>query len=1071
MLLQNIDNLQPNVSSWIKNQNYLNFYDTYQDDTTKIKKFPERKYPIYNRSITNSQGGFIPNPNITTDLFKDLTGIKGHGYFINFIEPINESFPNKQKNNLRLPINIMIDIDIKSSETLDLIKKDTGIDFKSTNDAVQHIYNLLKNDNKCLYVDYSFSGNGIKAIMTFISNVYKDTFKIYDEKYKEITLILDKIKNKYTLTIKEEEELEKHKNLIDFIQLNNFQALCEYLSTFNLKYHPDSKFNYIDNCGKKPTQGTFQSQGIMTYLNPNYEVLYYEIDEKITKKYKSISKNIGNLNKNNPTISTISNSNEEYAYLFKEHFDNADIIEKARIEEFLRAKIFSHKNSLLGVPLLYSLHFITDDNILRYFFDLMIKYNAHDSSWHKVINTFDKFKADIKHMKPDLKKTRLLADIFKEILKQKTVVFDIGADFMGNKFTHEIKFDNKLSEKKTELFKIYDDNIHIIELAGAGAGKTTVKLMYIADTIKKNPDSNVVLVIPINGLLNQIKAIIKPTKDQLDKEVQTGNLPSEITLELRELYKEINIIDNYGKKHANKIPPCSLILSSTPKVSYLKNKNIKLLVCDEIQNFVNFSKEIKSDLPYKNVEKLILMSATCESYLIGEDLSKYAYIKCSQNNEIKKTLNWIRTSSLKYTLFSLIDPTRKQLIYLNNVNTSLNFINQISGVTFTLLRSNENDEHCKEVIDTQNLSRDYYFATSYINAGINFTNVQWDDVIILNNAITNPFDIYQLVNRFRKSSPKITFIRERKLNYYDKINFKDINKGINKIYKKALKKVDILNELSENHTKIISDIIKVNNVRLNNKKQYEVNIDSIKLDRLNDFFFTYYYEYDDIAYDALSYYFDIIQTEEVKDIKSIQSLSNSSLNTIWLNNWEYIIQHIDLINNIEFDNLWGIEGVNDVDIVVNDNLDFFNKKIYHIKKALDSGMDKLTAAKITFKSDKFYKNELYKFDIKRIMEADLVDNNGAETYIRQKIDEFKKEIDNAGLTKYRLKTKKIDVYKVADIVTYFQDSNTNDNYRNLDGALLFNCWSDKNVTKFLNLYVGKCFKAKINGINNIVINV
>lgn len=209
------------------------------------------------------------------------------------LNPLYDWYQNKSKYNYQLPVNMMLDIDVKEPSVLRQFNRDTGNDFKSAFKVADWLVEKLKHDEHVYYLDKSFSGKGVKAIFTLVNNEflrkYQEGYEFYWEGADEdIPPTRD--------------ESKEHLYLLNYIHHTNFFALNHYLKEkYNLKFHDNRKKDYIDRNSKRVTQLNYQSKGKAQYFNPDYDILYYDIpkdfkrereDSKITKKYKYFNRGV-----------------------------------------------------------------------------------------------------------------------------------------------------------------------------------------------------------------------------------------------------------------------------------------------------------------------------------------------------------------------------------------------------------------------------------------------------------------------------------------------------------------------------------------------------------------------------------------------------------------------------------------------------------------------------------------------------------------------------------------------------------------------------------------------------------
>jgi len=468
-----------------------------------------------------------------------------------------------------------------------------------------------------------------------------------------------------------------------------------------------------------------------------------------------------------------------------------------------------------------------------------------------------------------------------------------------------------------------------------------------------------------------------------------------------------------------------------------------MLVVDEIHELVSYGKKIASNLP--KAQRLILLSATPESYLIGE--SGYYYLKFEKNISVKKDLNLLLTNNIKKSIDNMIDKNKKQLIFYNNIKNSKQLSNYFGekGIKFELLNAKEKTKHSEQILIKQKLEYNMYMVTNYVNAGINFLNEKWDDVIIIDNDNTTVFDTYQMTERFRKSNPNITYIRKKKRTLGRVLDLTFDLKKLNDEYKKAIQITDLLNHnYSINKYNDLSS-----NDNLVKNDRYLVNRDGLKKDMLEEVFLEKYRIYDDVCADSLGYYFNVeIKNENYEDkIKTVHN--NDELLKFWVENHSIIInQPHSIKDKIYLDNLW-----------------FFNNKlrdcelVYKFKMKIQD----------TFGTDSLFQKRLKRAE-KNIIgnENDIVGLTGKQQEKRKLIDLIRHEIQY-NIEPFLIHTKKGFLYKVKDILVYYKQSKTAYNYQDYEGKCIIKNLTEKGFSMFLADYFVKPFQIMVDGERNLVV--
>ena len=623
-------------------------------------------------------------------------------------------------------------------------------------------------------------------------------------------------------------------------------------------------------------------------------------------------------------------------------------------------------------------------------------------------------------------KTRTLQNIFREECKFiDTIEFKEGCDFLGNEYNQEIHYDQYISEKHDHLLDVLKNNKVTVVKAEAGAGKTTTVLNLFQNDLNHFVESGlVVFVIPKNMLLEQVENI------------------------LRTKYPDVNIFKNYGeyKELENVEANQGIILSSTPKLEYLKHKTIDLLVVDEIHDLVKFSNKIASNLPQS--KHTLMISATPEPYLLG--MKDYYYINLRKNHKMERQLDVHFTNNIYTSLYHKIKKDRKQLVFFNNIDKSKNLAEKFKmekDIDFEFLNSKEKTDHSKKVITNERLYHTHYFATSAINDGINFNNGSWDDIIIVDTDSVSVFDVYQLSERFRKVDDlNISIIRISK-GIYGK-TFDPSNMGEN-IHLKQQELEELQDKINQyNSSNKYRNLIEIDGLIPSLKRDhYYANEDYSKLFQLENRLNAFYHMFDDFFIDALSYYFQVETYEGTyKDSELVEIESNGVLLNIWKSYYNEILDYFseplgreiqsenDKINDLFETNPDSIsipQSDQESRQLFFDNIHYFQHKIeqYRLCKYYDMNIDQ------TFGSDITFKNNL-KNQKKYIIANGDPSYLGGSLKLRKKLDEF---ISNIKTNVPCFQENRIAYYRIQDIHQYLnKNKSIYEKLKGFDGDSLFN---------------------------------
>jgi hypothetical protein len=667
----------------------------------------------------------------------------------------------KTKINALLPNKIMVDVDVKTPFQQSLLMKDLGVD--NISDALSKLLKLFQDDPCCLYVDMSSSGMGIKAVYTIISDAY---IKQYPD-FMSVT----QAQTHYAAKGINYDQNDSLMVLHMFMD-TNYKVMLTYLKNkFNLNAVDKG---YIDPAGAKLTQGTYSSWGKEILIKTEPHIIYYKLSEsrmiKFAKSYQPINK---------LPDTELTKSNNDYLDKLKIYMNG--LLTSGNNDDLLLYNIHAAKLSDLmehyNYPILLSINWVTPVNQL-FFYNILKGFYLGNSI---MLNTFNDFQLFISKLNGDGIELKNLIPIYLFDKKDK------NKNLFENTYDEIIYYKNYISEKTTEIENILQQHDRVVLEADAGAGKTNFYMDYAINKYLKGEIRKVVIVIPKNSLLDQQYEIIS-TK-----------------------YNNVNIIKNY-KSAKIENDETGLFLSSTPAVA--KIKNIDLLIVDEVQNLVNYSEKIKSNMPI--VKKTILVSATPEKYLIYEE--DYFYLKLIKEKKDRQILT-IKHYSDRNTIFqSLIDPNRKQFIYYLNIDESKKLFTpeNFSGITFIFANSKDQDEPAvKNIVQNQFLGGNHVVTTSYLTDGINFNNMSWDDIIIFEDALLTPEEKYQISQRFRHLIGKVNII------------LLALPRFINKDYKL---KYDWTKNMNHFNTKLLKGI---NAQKILNTERYVKNVMSVKCKREN----------------------------------------------------------------------------------------------------------------------------------------------------------------------------------------------------------------------------------------------
>lgn len=829
------------------------------------------------------------------------------------------TFGKKTRHFAMLPHTIVVDIDAAIKDpnkpTTSELKRQqllfNDLRVKTIEDAINKLIDIFKNDECCYFIAKTQSGEGVKALFNIITKEF-----ITEPNYV------------YT---------NDNGTMLNKLMDNNYNIIKDYLTQYNLVEHieNDKEIGYLDPTAANITQGFFSTQyefyvkeeahiikdirleSFSNVLNDNE----FSASSKVTKdqletsnqlftnnfiKYvKQINNNIKKSELSDKKIKElfddIGENNEEELkqlnnYIKKENkrlftLSEASKTEKNRINKALKP-YFEHMTSDRGLELRYSLKYLGDDKQIEFYYGLYKTFYTGKKA-HLFLNDFEQFKNNIRSLEGTT--ANYLFNIFRPVFTTNPLNNrNMNSDFLNYKYDTIYEFNEYVTEKKDEIFNIFNNNNISVLKGAAGGGKTTLIQDYFMEQLHHNINT-AVFVIPTNGLLAQQYEIISKKLDIYNKNNGVN----------------INIIKNYGgagkneyHNYEHKYGEKVLILSSTVEMDKIINPD--LIVIDEIHNLVMYSDTIISNND-KDC-KLILTSATPEIYLIGMDRNNFHYVNLEKIDVVKKEITLINNSQYLPLLRKLVDKNRRQLIFLNNYDTSKKVAVLFEHIDFKFINSKDkNTEDVKEVIENEKLYHSHYIVTSFISAGINFLNseedIKFDDIIIIENHTLSAFEIYQLSNRFRYL-PDINIImlcktRRQKYNKeYDLKEFHDVEKFKRK--KRILQKSE----------KELSDVTGDNNGAkllhpryfINKNGDFILNNDTLKM-VIFEKFHNDYMKYSDIFFSSLTYYFNLKFEYFEIDAEDISQPKKEKIFDTFLNNFDEILKILVFIKqNIDGDN-------------------------------------------------------------------------------------------------------------------------------------------------------------------------
>jgi len=886
------------------------------------------------------------------------------------------SGPFKTQEFYKLPHTLFLDLDLHTEEQAEQFCADMGCN--NIQDALRKAYDILVDLNICYYIDYSQGGNGIHAFINILSDYYVENYYAYQP--------------------------SENIDVINILLEENFKVLVDVLAPHGFKFYNNEIIDYIDK-GVACTinKNALSSNGNNIIINNDAYIIQHKIDsinEKIEEKEK-LKEYRANID-----VTKLKELNNVFAenlirYIKKVNNNHQEM--NAFLEDI--KPHFAHYN----ISLLFSLKHL-DVKHQNFFYYLL-----HEKKWYrgkslrKFLRTFETFRKYLNKLKEEyaIPLAYCLSDV--ELFPRNSTEYD----FFVNKYHQVLSYRKYITEQKEKLFEQFLKHPYIVLKAVAGGGKSTLIFEFIQYCMENNLFSRIVLCSTKNGLSKQQKQILFAK------------------------YPNLRIVQNFekGKRYNPRLyQPTDklLILSSSPKISLVTDAD--LIIVDEIQNLVNYSGEIVSNFDRRI--KTILLSATPEPYLIFE--KGYYYINLMKEKEKKKTLNVIVSNRFKKTLKKLVQKGQKCLIFFNNVDLSKEYIQEIEmelGIKFDFL--NAETKNMLENLDCilkEKLLKNYYMATSYISDGINFNNETWDKLIILDNCHLNVFEIYQLSNRFRIAKPQLYLVtkprggRDKDFNF-DIAGFRDME-YFNKRVQELTQRLHIINlnpEINKNDQLIKEQyfVKDINNL-------YVLNLDRIKKEVFDNYYFVHYDMNSDVFEQSLKYYFKLKRVFELSDDKDV-FVKDTKLNDFFRAHCHDIHDAISVDRSLENLKYYtNIKLSGETLTFVKDNLSYFQKihdRCYEIvKRGFDwtDYVDVVTGKQQNY--TKFINNlNLKALDRCKKEDADKkLDGLGLEYYNKQEL--LYQIIVNSGLVKKTSKGN--DYFELLELIEYFQKDENKSIYEN-----------------------------------------
>lgn len=717
------------------------------------------------------------------------------------------------KDDALLPHIVMLDFDFKDAqqqmELMDIF------DEKTFQGAFMKLSELFRNDPLTLYMDVSHSGVGLKVLIRVVSDYYKQ--------YKDV----------YKNEDGGEKALRMHKY--------NYMVVAKYLED---KYNIPTTAKFHDIAALKVTQGTYSSNGRELVLNPQAATLYYKGDDDIwgqgsLKEY--INRKVEQVTRKPHRY--VAKQNADFISLLKRIYDKYP-------NELLNdlKPYFSHYNDVV----LWSL--VATDSVatsrsLEWLYEHVIKVLYSGTSIDT--RTYDRFIRYLRRvMAPGFKFANTLRFIlteYKEI--QPKLQLHKYVDLYGRVYDENLKFNQYIIERDKDIKRIIDAHDFTVLKAAANSGKSTYMRQYMYDMIASGQMNVIAYAIPTNMLLEQ----------------QFEAFRRDFIAE----HPDMHIYRNYGGHKEYKGKGRGIILTSTPgykrieDMSWVKDDGtegfkLDLLVIDEIQNLVNYSSAIYSNIRKQDI-KIVAISATPEKYLIFED--NYYYVNLQKNNVVKKELTMYHTYRPFNSLMKLVreNESKQILVLLNDKDKSEKHFNgdNYNGMNWVFLNSdNLNEPYMQKIIKEERLDRQYVCTTSVSMDGINYNDTGDIVLIVVNTDILVAADeVYQMSERFRKAN-NITIYYVLTMRPpsdavcdFDKFNDMEL---FEKLYERAVSTLGGLGQTNpyqqSGHVVIVSNGKNV---------QVEVNKDALKRYAYVKYYYNAFVNDYEVQRDSFNYYFTV----------------------------------------------------------------------------------------------------------------------------------------------------------------------------------------------------------------------
>ena len=391
------------------NFNLIKFKEKY-DESQEIEIKNYIKYHHFKKEFATLQKGVYKYDDIG-NLGQILVTPKSFKFDLELItiNPLYNWYLDKSKYNYKLPVNVMVDIDIKKLPVLQQFNRDTGNNFKNAIDATDWLIEQLKQDEHVYYLDKSFSGKGVKAIFTLVNNEF---LRKYQEGYEFYWQGSDK-QLKPT-----QQEIKDHVALLDYIHHASFYALNHYLEQqYNLKFYDNNKIDYIDRNSRKITQLNYQSKGEAQYFNSDYTILYFDIPQNFKQKKKDprTLKRYKYFNKGVVSDKDINRINRIWfdRFINKYNEEGEDNMEVNNVMKTIEDS-FAHYGQGKNHAIFFSLRHC-DEDIQKWFYNQFERIQKESTSTFKYkIFNFPSFQAYLSNMVEINGRTRTLQNIFRE---------------------------------------------------------------------------------------------------------------------------------------------------------------------------------------------------------------------------------------------------------------------------------------------------------------------------------------------------------------------------------------------------------------------------------------------------------------------------------------------------------------------------------------------------------------------------------------------------------------------------------------------------------------------------------